>query len=254
MGRIFKKNACHFPQKPLSFRHSKIECEIVNSPDFKHIIHLIAKHFAKENVTYSQSQYIFKEVRKKLELKPGKKNKGTVKRLSRQEYQAFIHAAYEKSSQIGLMMQALFETATRVDEFTSLNADDIYFEELRIVVRSGKGNKRREVPIEQHLARLLSTHLKERKTGPIFRTQRGTRYTNRRVQQIVKEIAKAADISSLEVTPHTLRHTRATFLAEDGMSKDHLQVFLGHDLPDTTQIYTKTAAIDTDKEFRKAIG
>ena len=146
------------------------------------------------------------------------------------------------------------EAAARVDEFTNLNADDIYFGELRIVIRSGKGNKRREVPIEEHLARLLSTHLKERKIGPVFRTQRGTRFTNRRIQQIVKEIAEAADINSIEVTPHTLRHTRATFLAEDGMSKDHLQVFLGHDLPGTTQIYTKTAAIDTDREFRKATG
>lgn len=225
----------------------------MNTPGFKHIIDLIAKNFAKENVSYSQSQYIFKEVRKKLELKPEKKNRGTVKRLSRKEYQNFTKAAYEKSPQTGLMMQTLFETAARVDEFTSLNADDIYFEELRIVIRSGKGNKRREVPIEEHLGRLLSTHLKERKTGPIFRTKRGTRFTNRRIQQIVKEIAEAADISSIEVTPHTLRHTRATFLAEDGMSKDHLQVFLGHDLPGTTQIYTKTAAIDTDREFRKVI-
>ncbi|WP_170110673.1 tyrosine-type recombinase/integrase [Flavilitoribacter nigricans] len=226
----------------------------MDTPGFKHIINLIAKNFAKENITYSQSQYIFKEVRKKLELKPEKKNRGTVKRLSRKEYQNFINAAYEKSSQTGLMMQTLFETAARVDEFTSLNADDIYFGELRIIIRSGKGNKRREVPMEEHLTRLLSTHLKERKTGPIFRTQRGTRFTNRRIQQIVKEIAESADISSIEVTPHTLRHTRATFLAENGMSKDHLQVFLGHDLPGTTQIYTKTAAIDTDREFRKITG
>ncbi|WP_205127773.1 hypothetical protein, partial [Okeania hirsuta] len=49
----------------------------------------------------------------------------------------------------------------------------------------------------------------------------------------------------------TLSHTRATFLVEDRMSKDHLQVFLGHDLPDTTQIYTKIATIDMDREFRK---
>lgn len=112
---------------------------MVNTPDFKKIITLIAKNFAKENITYSQSQYIFKEVRKKLELKPEKKNKGTVKRLSRKEYQAFIHAAYGKSPKTGLMMQTLFETAARVDEFTSLNADDVYFEELRIVIRSGKG-------------------------------------------------------------------------------------------------------------------
>lgn len=225
----------------------------MDATQFKPIINLIVKKLAKQNVTYSQSQYIFKEVRKKLELKPEQKSKGTVKRLSRREYQDFINAAYEKSPLTGLMMQTLFETAARVDEFTSLNANDIYFDERRIVIRSGKGNKRREVPIEEHLVRLLSTHLKDRKTGAIFRNQRGTRFTNRRIQQIVKDTAKAADIYSIQVTPHTLRHTRATFLAEDGMRKDYLQVFLGHDQPGTTEIYTKTAAIDADKEFRRVL-
>lgn len=225
----------------------------MESSNFKPIINLIAKQFAKQNVNYSQSQYIFKEVRKKLELKPVKKTKGTVKRLSRKEQQDFINAAYDKSSKVGLMMQTLFETAARVDEFTSLNASDIYFNELRLIIRSGKGNKRREIPIEENLGRLLSTHLKDRKSGPIFRTRRNERYTNRRIQQLVKEIASNAQIYSLDVTPHTLRHTRATFLAEDGMAKDYLQVFLGHDQPDTTQIYTNTAAIDTRKAFYAAV-
>lgn len=55
-----------------------------------------------------------------------------------------------------------------MDEFTSFNADDIYFEELRIVIQSGKGDKRREVTIEENLARLLSIHLKDRKSGSIL--------------------------------------------------------------------------------------
>lgn len=219
--------------------------------NLKPIINSIVKKFAKANIEYGQSQYIFKEVRKKLELRPKKKQKGSVKRLSKTEYQNFINAAYQKSSLYGIMMQTLFETAVRVDEFTSLNSDDIYLNELRVIIRSGKGNKRREVPIGEHLARLLSAHLKERKYGPVFRTQRNTRFTNRRAQQIVKSIAKNADIHSLEVTPHILRHTRATFLVQQGMGKDYLQVFLGHDRPDTTEIYTKTAAINLDKEFRE---
>ena len=225
----------------------------MDKSDLKPLINLIVKKFAQEDIGYGQSQYIFKEVRKKLELRPVKKQKGTVKRLSKTEYQNFINAAYEKSSLYGIMMQTLFETAARVDEFTSLNADDIYFDELRVVIRSGKGNKRREVPVGEHMARLLSTHLKERRSGPVFRTQRNTRFTNRRVQQIVKDIARAADIKSLKVTPHTLRHTRATFLAQQGMGKDYLQIFLGHDRPDTTQIYTKTAAINVDREFRQIL-
>jgi integrase len=226
----------------------------MNNSDLSKIINRITKSFAKQNVTYSQSQYVFKEVRKRLELKPTKKSKGTVKRLSRKEYQNLLNTAYEKSVLSGLMIQTLFETATRVDEFTNLNAEDIYFDELRIIIQAGKGNKRREVPIQAHLSRQLQTHLNNRQSGPIFRTQRGTRFTNRRVQQIVKEIADKAQIISIEVTPHTLRHTRATFLAEDGMGKDYLQSFLGHDQPSTTEIYTRTAAIDTEREFRRISG
>lgn len=225
----------------------------MTEPNLKPIIKRMTKMFADENVTYSQSQEIIKQVRKNLGLKPSKKQKGTVKRLSRNEYQRFINSAYEKNPLTGLMMQTLFETGCRVDEFTNLQADDIYHEELKIVVRSGKGNKRREVPIELHLSRQLAGHLDKRKTGPVFRSTRGKQFTSRRVQQIVKELAAAAEIRSIEVTPHTLRHTRATFLAEDGMSKDALQNFLGHELGETTEIYTHTAAIDVQREFRAAI-
>ena len=220
--------------------------------NLKPIIDKLTKLCAKQNVNYSQTQEIIKQVRKNLNLKPSKKQKGTVKRLSRKEYQRFINAAYEKSPTVGLMMQTLFETAVRVDEFVNLQADDLYFEELKIIVRHGKGDKRREVPIELHLSRQLAGHLEQRKTGPIFRSTRGKQFTARRIQQIVVELAAAAEIISIDVTPHTLRHTRATFLAEDGMSKDALQSMLGHENGETTEIYTKTAAIDVQSAFRKA--
>lgn len=225
---------------------------MMTDPTLKPIISQMTKVFAKANISYSQSQEIIKQVRKNLELKPNKKKKGTVKRLSRQEYERFINAAYEKSALVGLMMQTLFETALRVDEFVNLQADDIYFEELRIIVRDGKGEKRREVPIELHLSRQLAGHIGQRQTGSIFRSNRGKKFSARRIQQLVKEIAANTDIHSIEVTPHTLRHTRATFLVEDGMSKDALQNMLGHESGETTEIYTKTAAVDTEREFRKA--
>ncbi|HMB93907.1 MAG TPA: tyrosine-type recombinase/integrase [Rhodothermales bacterium] len=55
------------------------------------------------------------------------------------------------------------------------------------------------------------------------------------------------------VPPHILRHTRATLLAEGGMSKDLLQIFLGHEKPETTEIYTYTAALDMRRGFNEAI-
>jgi len=152
---------------------------------------------------------------------------------------------------VGLMMQTLFETGTRVNEFTSFNAEDIYFEELRMIVQEGKGSKRREIPIDEGLGRLLATHLTKRKSGPLFRSQRGKRFSDRRIQQIVEDIAEDANILSIKVTPHSLRHTRLTFLSEDGMGKDYIQQFAGHESTETTEIYTKTAALDLDREFRK---
>lgn len=224
-----------------------------NNSQFNKIINRLVKDFDRQNITYSQSQYIIKQVRNQLGLKPTKLNRGTVKRMSRAELDRFLEAAYTQSSTIGLMMQTLYETAARVDEFVNLNADDIKKEELRIVIRSGKGNKRREVPIDRPLTNTLLVHLQDRRTGPIFRSRRSSRFSVRRIQQIVKNIAHLAEINSIEVTPHTLRHTRATLLTEQGMSTESVRDFLGHESVNTTEIYNRTANVGMDREFRKAV-
>ena len=71
----------------------------------------------------------------------------------------------------------------------------------------------------------------------------------RRIQQLVSGVAEEAEITK-RVTPHT----RATLLVEHGMSKDLLQAFLGHEKPETTQIYTRTAALDMQRGFEEAVG
>ncbi|MFT6002830.1 MAG: integrase/recombinase XerD, partial [Flavobacteriales bacterium] len=55
----------------------------------------------------------------------------------------------------------------------------------------------------------------------------------------------------LDITPHTLRHTRATLLAEDGLEKDLLAKFLGHSKTETTEIYTNTANLKLNEKFRE---
>jgi site-specific recombinase XerD len=224
----------------------------MEKPELKPVIGQIARIFKKHDINYLQSKYIFKQVRKELHLTaPRKRGKGTVKRISRKEYQDFVNAAYEKSSLTGLMMQTLYETGTRVNEFTNLNADDIMIEEKRITIREGKGDKRREVPIEEHLARSLQIHLNGREAGPLFLSTRGKRFTNRRIQQIVSDITTEAGIKK-DVTPHSMRHTRLTQLAEDGINVEELKDFAGHEKIETTQIYIRTAASNLEASFRKA--
>ena len=220
--------------------------------ELKPLINDLVKLFRKYHVDYNQSRYVFKEVRKELSLKAKPNgNKGTVKRLSQAELDKFLEAAFKKGPLIGLMMVTLYETGARVDEFVNLQPIDLYVDELRIVIKNGKGNKRREVPITKHLSQALQVHLKSRKVGFLFESNRHDKFTTRRIQQMVKSITNDSGLQK-NITPHTLRHTRATLLAEKGMAKDLLQVFLGHEKPETTEIYTRTAALNVQKGFLEA--
>ena len=217
----------------------------------KQVIKSVTLLFRKHNISYEQSKNIFKEVRKNLELKPTpSKNKGTVKRLSRAELESFINAAFDKSAKVGLMMMVLYETGCRVDEFCNVETEDIYFQEMKIIVKSGKGDKRREVPVSKSLINSLKIWLDNRTHGFLFINTRYRKFSARSIQLICKDLREAAEIK-LDVTPHTLRHTRATLLAEDGLEKDLLAKFLGHSKTETTEIYTNTANLKLNEKFRE---
>ena len=221
----------------------------MEKPELKPIIGQIARIFKKHEINYLQSKYIFKEVRQELLLKaPKGRNRGSVKRLSRAEYENFLNTAYKKSGKTGLMMQVLYRTGARVSEFAKFDVEDIMIEELRITIKEGKGSKRREVPIEPHLFQSLQVHLNGRESGPLFLSNRNERFTNRRIQQIVDEVADEAEIRHTH--PHMLRHTRLTQLAEDGMGLRELMQFAGHEKSETTEIYIRTAASNLDASFR----
>jgi len=218
---------------------------------FQPIIKLIARELRKNHIGYNESKYIFKQARQIAELKPPKnRKKGTITRLSKDELENFLIESYKQSAITGLMMQTLYETAARVSEFVNLQPDDIYPTDQVIVIRSGKGNKRREVPVDQGLIRAIQLHLNGRRNGYIFESNQNRKYSTRRIEQIVKKIGEDAGIG-ITVTPHLLRHTRATLLAEAGMRKDHLQILLGHESANTTEIYTHTAALGLKREFKK---
>ncbi|PPK87887.1 phage integrase family protein [Neolewinella xylanilytica] len=199
--------------------------------------------------TYDQTKHVFREVRKELDLSPPKRHgRNTVKRLSVENLRAFLRAAQRQEPKVNLMMQTLYESAVRVSEFTSLEARDFMYDQRRLVVSAGKGDKRREVIISTELAGMLRLHLGDRKAGPLFRSRQGKAYSDRRIQQLVDTVATAAGIEK-RVTPHTLRHTRATLLTEAGMTREELGPLLGHEQSNTTDIYVRTAQVLTVEAF-----
>ncbi len=115
-----------------------------------------------------------------------------------------------------------------------------------------KGDKARDVPILRSLGNELRLHLRGRYTGYLFPSPRGGHYSKRRVQQIVKEVATVAGIRK-NVYPHLLRHTIAQVLADRGMPENLLQQFLGHESPETTQVYYEPLRSHVKRAFREAM-
>jgi len=163
-----------------------------------------------------------------------------------------LTAAADTSNPIGLrdraLIELLFSGGLRVSELVGLNRDHINLERREFTVR-GKGQKDRPIFISQRAADWLSRYLDTRKDSgkPLFIHYSGskdelengmyTRLTARSVQRLVARYARAAGITKT-VTPHTLRHSFATDLLQNGADLRSVQGLLGHANVATTQIYT----------------
>ncbi|MCS4173840.1 tyrosine-type recombinase/integrase [Salinibacter ruber] len=200
-------------------------------------IRKVAKILRDGNYSYDQSADLIKKARREVGLSPpDRSGQGSPERLSSEEQEAFLNAAYDRDGRTGLMMRTLLETGARVSAFVKIRVEDISFRDLEIRLRETKGDKPRDVPIISSLANELRLHIGERETGWLFRSRQGGHYSKRRVQQIVKDVAEDAGIQK-RVYPHLLRHTVAQRLADEGMREELLQQFLGHEAPETTQRY-----------------
>lgn len=142
------------------------------------------------------------------------------------------------------MLELLYATGIRVSELVSLNLEHINIEN-GFIRCFGKGAKERIVPLGDVAARYLKEYLargrsklnKSGNTSALFVNQHGRRLTRQGFWKIIKKYAGKAEIE-MEITPHTLRHSFATHLLENGADLRSVQEMLGHADISTTQIYT----------------
>ena len=144
------------------------------------------------------------------------------------------------------LLETLYATGIRVSELINLKFTDLH-EELKLVKIFGKGSKERLIPISEVALSWIDSY-KEKVRDPlilkigkntdfVFLNSRGSSLTRQAVWQIIKHYCKMAGIQK-NVTPHTLRHTFATHLLENGADLRVVQEILGHSDISTTQIYT----------------
>ena len=210
----------------------------------------IADVLMREGLDYTQTKAVFKQARAKAGLRAPKENRGSPARLTLEEELRFIDQAYAQSGQVGLMMQALLETGTRVSEFVGLRVEDVSLAERAIVIEDGKGGKRREVPMRPELARLLALHIGRRRSGPLFvsRQKRADGRPPAFTRQRIGQMARGAGIGK-RIYPHLLRHTMATRLLAIGLDITDVQKFLGHEDIATTRIYAETSVAMLRRKF-----
>jgi integrase/recombinase XerD len=142
------------------------------------------------------------------------------------------------------MLELLYATGVRVSELVSLNLEQVSLKN-RCIRCFGKGAKERIVPLGDVAARFLAEYLdrgryklvKPGETSAIFVNQRGGRLTRQGFWKIIKKYALKSGIEA-RITPHTLRHSFATHLLENGADIRSVQEMLGHADISTTQIYT----------------
>lgn len=156
------------------------------------------------------------------------------------------------------MLVCFYSCGLRRNEVVHLNINDILFDKERLFVRQGKNYKERFVPLNRHSLDILELYLYDYRTlfknskgnEALFLNYRGTRLQGMSFANRLKAIIKATnnkDLQERSITLHSLRHSIATHLLEQGADIEHISKFLGHNSLESTQIYTHIKLIQENE-------
>ena len=223
----------------------------------RHRLHRLVRHVAKlyrkVHLSVDEWTYVNKRVRQALGLRGRPlRAKRLPEILTPEELRQILEQAYHDRGLYGLMTRTLFETGLRVSELVHVEVPDLDFTERTLRVRAGKGGKDRVALFTADLAQQLRVYLGDRTRGALFESNRASAFTPRRIQQIVKAVAGKAGVAK-HIHPHSYRHSIATFLRNQGVALDVVQLLLGHEDPRTTQLYARLSLGPAREEYDRAM-
>lgn len=154
------------------------------------------------------------------------------------------------------MLELLYATGIRVTELVSLDIGDINLEIGYIICK--RQTKERIIPIYPRAASALKEYINDERnfmldesSDALFVNTNGTRLTRQGFWKIIKSYAEKANINK-DITPHTLRHSFAAHLLENGADIKSLQEMLGHADVSSTQIYTSIIKNKINEVYKNA--
>lgn len=148
------------------------------------------------------------------------------------------------------IVKLILHAGLRVGEIIRLRLSDIILDDRKgsVIIREGKGTKRREIPLNNKARKAILDYLQVRpeiENNYLFLGQRNEGIKSKTVQRSVTRFSDP--IGMRDVTPHTLRHTFAKSLIDSGVSLDKVATLLGHSNLNTTRIYTTPGLQDLEE-------
>jgi integrase/recombinase XerC len=186
-------------------------------------------------------------------VRPVKAAEGLAPRwLTRREQAALMRAVREKGSArdeaiVGLLLHA----GLRAGELCALRREDLLIGERsgKVIVRAGKGNRYREVPLNGTVRKILQRWLEQNPDGALFPNRRGEPMSARSVYEIVNGYAYRARLG--KIGPHVLRHTFCKNLLDMGVPMDRVAALAGHGRLEVTRRYTAPGELDLQAAVEK---
>jgi integrase/recombinase XerD len=216
-------------------------CVSQNGKAKSRLVNQIARIVRRAGLDYDGWRYVAKRVRQQCELRPAKRAKRLPRIMNGDEFRRFYQIVDRAEDvQHALMLRLLFFTMVRVSELCNIEIANVDLENCKIRIDQGKGGKDRYVLFGKSFATALRTHMAAHPHNRyLFQTRRATKFSTRRVQQIVKKYAEEAGVRA---TPHTFRHQAITWLTRhSGMADAELQLITGHARRETLAVYQHVA-------------
>ena len=218
-------------------------------PAIKEMVNLIRRH----RLDYNQLIYVSRTARQRLEMSaPTNRKKRLPKALTPTQLDALLEAASKGNPQHELIFRFLYATGLRLAELCSLRRSNIDLNERTVRIDGGKGDKDRVTLISDDLRLPLDVYMRST-AGAIyvFESNRKTKYTPRRIEQLAKHYGDLAGIE--DMTPHRLRHSLLTDLTKAGLTDRQIQQISGHSHIKALEVYQHLALSDVKDQYQAAM-
>lgn len=173
------------------------------------------------------------------------RNKSLPTVFSKSEVQGIINSIENLKHRTLLFI--IYSAGLRINELINLQVDDILFDRKLIFIKRSKGRKDRYSILAESAILLLNNYIKEYKPKKyLFEGQYGGQYSETSIRNILESAKKRTGVKT-NGSAHTLRHSFATHLLENGTDLRYIQELLGHNSSKTTEIYTHVSNLNLSK-------